>query len=145
MKKMDVWTYGRTDGRMDGVSISIAGIDRMYYEWMDRIFNYSKLAQIALVGPGIHSQNGRRDNFTRGPPCLLPQHIWRLSQHETTSHLCFLSEACLYPHSSLMMQKWGPLQRKMARKNTHLQSDDFTRFVLVHSLKQRATTVTCVT
>ena len=43
----------------------------MYYEWMDRIFYYSKLAQIALVDPGIHLQNGQRDNFTRGPPCLL--------------------------------------------------------------------------
>ena len=44
------------------------------------------------------------------------QHVWRLSQHETTSHLCFLSEACLYPHSSLRMPEWGLLQRKMARK-----------------------------
>ena len=34
------------------------------------IFYYSKLAQITLVGPGIHPQNGQRDNFTRGPPCL---------------------------------------------------------------------------
>ena len=44
------------------------------------------------------------------------QHVWRLSQHEITSHLCFLSEDCLYPHSSLMMPEWGFLQRKMARK-----------------------------
>ena len=47
------------------------------------------------------------------------QHAWRLSQHETTSHLCFLSEDCLYPHSSLMMPDWGFLQRKIARKNTY--------------------------
>ena len=44
------------------------------------------------------------------------QHVWRLSQHETISHPCFLSEACLYTHSSLMMPEWGLLQRKMARK-----------------------------
>ena len=44
------------------------------------------------------------------------QHVWRLSKHETTSHLCFLSEACLYPHSSLMMPEWGFLQSKIARK-----------------------------
>ena len=35
------------------------------------IFYFSKLAKIALVGPGIHPQDGQRDNFTRGPPCLL--------------------------------------------------------------------------
>ena len=29
------------------------------------------LLQIALVGPWIHPQSGQRDNFTRGPPCLL--------------------------------------------------------------------------
>ena len=44
------------------------------------------------------------------------QHVWRLSQHEIISHLCFLSEAYLCPHSSLMMPEWGILQRKMARK-----------------------------
>ena len=44
------------------------------------------------------------------------QHVWRLSQHETISHLCFLSEAYLYPHSTLMMPEWGLPQRKMARK-----------------------------
>ena len=44
------------------------------------------------------------------------QHVWRLSQHETTSHLCFLSEDCLYPHSSLMIPERWLLQRKMARK-----------------------------
>ena len=80
------------------------------------IFYYSKLAQIALAGPGIHPpQNGLRGNFTRGPPWPT-QHVWRLSQHEITSHLCFLWENCLYPHSSLMMPEWGFLQRKMARK-----------------------------
>ena len=47
------------------------------------------------------------------------KHLWRPSLHETTSHLCFLSEACLYPHSSLMMPTCGLLQRKMARKHTH--------------------------
>ena len=31
----------------------------------------SKLARIGLVGPGIHPQNGQRDNFTRWPPTLL--------------------------------------------------------------------------
>ena len=47
---------------------------------------------------------------------LATQKVWRLSRHETTSHLCFLSETCLYPQSSLMMPDWGLLQRKMARK-----------------------------
>ena len=47
------------------------------------------------------------------------QHVWRLSRRETTSHLCFLSETCLYPQPSLMMPDWGLLQRKMARKNTY--------------------------
>ena len=54
--------------------------------------------------------------IAHGPPCPATQHVWRLSQHETTSHLCFRSEACLYPHSSLIMPEWGFLQRKMARK-----------------------------
>ena len=37
------------------------------------LFYHSKLARIGLVGPGIHPQNGQRDNFffTRGPPYLL--------------------------------------------------------------------------
>lgn len=30
-----------------------------------------KLAQIALVGPGIRPQNSQRDDFTREPQCLL--------------------------------------------------------------------------
>ena len=35
------------------------------------VIYYFKLAQIALVGPGIHPKNGQRVNFTRGPPCLV--------------------------------------------------------------------------
>ena len=58
------------------------------------------------------------------------QHVWQLSQHKKTSHLCFLSEACLYPHSSLMIPDWGLLQRKMARKNTY-KSNKLTGFELV--------------
>ena len=70
------------------------------------------------------------------------QHVWTLSQHQTISHLYFLSEACLYPDSSLMMSEWGLLQSKMARKT--LIKRWFFRFVLVHSLEQ-TTTVTCIT
>ena len=47
------------------------------------------------------------------------QHVWRLSRLETTSHLCFNSETCLYPQPSLMMPDWRLLQKKMARKNTY--------------------------
>ena len=54
-----------------------------------------------------------------GPPYLLDIIIWRLSRRETTSHLCFHSEACLYPQPSLRMPDWGLLQKKMARKNTY--------------------------
>ena len=39
-----------------------------------------------------------------GPPYLLHSIIWRLSRRETTSHLCFHSEACLYPQPNL--RKW---------------------------------------
>ena len=46
------------------------------------------------------------------------KHVWHLLQHETASHLWFLSEARLYSHSSLMMPAWGLLQRKMAQKST---------------------------
>ena len=42
----------------------------------------------------------------------------RPSLHETTSHLCFLSEACLYPRTSLMMLALGLMQGK-------LRSDQF--------------------
>ena len=54
-----------------------------------------------------------------GPPYLLHSIIWRLSRRETTSHLCFHSEACLYPQPSLRMPDWRLLQKKMARKNTY--------------------------
>ena len=54
-----------------------------------------------------------------GPPYLLDIIIWRLSRRETNSHLCFHSEACLYPQPSLRMPDWGLLQKKMARKNTY--------------------------
>ena len=54
-----------------------------------------------------------------GPPYLLHSIIWRLSRRETTSHLCFHSEASLYPQPSLRMPDWGLLQKKMARKNTY--------------------------
>ena len=83
------------------------------------IFYYLKLAQNCL---------GRSWNpFAKQPERQLHscasmsarQYVWRLSQHETTSHLCFLSEACLYPHCSLMMPEWGLLKRKMARKNNY--------------------------
>ena len=49
-----------------------------------------------------------------GPPCLLHSIIWRLSRRETTSHLCFHSEACLYPQPSLRMPDWALLQKKMS-------------------------------
>lgn len=39
-------------------------------------------------------------------------------QHENTSQPCILLEACLYPHSSLMMPAWGLLQMKVAPKKT---------------------------
>ena len=35
------------------------------------MFKRQKLAQIALVGPGIRPQNSQRDDFTREPQCLL--------------------------------------------------------------------------
>ena len=54
-----------------------------------------------------------------GPPYLLQSIIWPLSRRETTSHLCFHSEACLYPQPSLRMPDWGLLQRTMAPKNTY--------------------------
>ena len=54
-----------------------------------------------------------------GPPYLLDIIIWRHSRRESTSHLCFHSEACLYPQPSLRMPDWGLLQKKMARKNTY--------------------------
>ena len=54
-----------------------------------------------------------------GPPYLLHSIIWRLSRRETTSHLCFHSEACFYPQPSLRMPDWRLLQKKMARKNTY--------------------------
>ena len=38
-----------------------------------------------------------------GPPYLLHSIIGRLSRRETTSHLCFHSEACLYPQPSFWM------------------------------------------
>ena len=54
-----------------------------------------------------------------GPPYLVHSIIWRLSRRVTTSHLCFHSEACLYPQPSLRMPDWRLLQKKMARKNTY--------------------------
>ena len=44
-----------------------------------------------------------------GSPYLLDSIIWRLSRRETNSHLCFHSEACLYPQPSLRMPDWGLL------------------------------------
>ena len=51
-----------------------------------------------------------------GPPYLLHSIIWRLIRRQTTAHLCFHSEACLYPQPILRMPDWGLLQNKMARK-----------------------------
>lgn len=50
---------------------------------------------------------------------LLTNLLWRPSLHETTSHHCFPSAACLYPQSSLMMPARGLLQRERARENTY--------------------------
>ena len=54
-----------------------------------------------------------------GPLYLLDIIIWRHSRRESTSHLCFHSEACLYPAHSLASSSLAVLQKKMARKNTY--------------------------
>ena len=78
-----------------------------------------------------------------GPPYLLHSIIWRLSRRETTSHLWFHSEACLYPQPSLRMPDWRLLQKKMARKNTYnaINLPDLRSFI-VYS-KQRTSSTSC--
>ena len=70
--------------------------------------------QIALVGPGIHPQNGQRDSFTRGPQSLLHS----MSGDSVGVKPPLTSVFFQRLSSSLMMPDWGLLQRKMARKNT---------------------------
>ena len=106
------------------------------------MFYYSKLAQIALVGPGIHPRNGQRDNFTRGPPCLLRACLATQSAWNHLSPL-FSFRGLPLPTFQLNDARMGASAEENGSKK-HLQSDDFTRFVLVHSLEQ-TTTVTCVT
>ena len=76
-----------------------------------------------------------------GPPYLLHSIIWRLSRRETTSHLCFHSEACLYPQPSLRMPDWRLLQKKMARKNTYnaINLPDLRSFI-VYSKQRTSST-----
>ena len=74
-----------------------------------------------------------------GPPYLLHSIVLRLSRRETTSHLCFHSEACLYPQPSLRMPDWGLIcRRKWLEKNTYnaINLPDL-RSCIVYS-KQRA-------
>ena len=56
----------------------------------------------------------------------------RPSLHETISHLCFLSEACLYPRTSLMMLAGGLMQGKLAPKTLEKRSV-LSGFELMHS------------
>ena len=76
-----------------------------------------------------------------GPSYLLHSIIWRLSPRETTSHLCFHSEACLYPQPSLRMPDWRLLQKKMARKNTYnaINLPDLRSFI-VYSKQRTSST-----
>ena len=71
-----------------------------------------------------------------GPPYLLHSIVWRLSRRETTSHLCFHSEAYLYPQPSLRMPDWRLLQKKMARKNTY----NAINLLIVYSKQQTSST-----
>ena len=72
-----------------------------------------------------------------GPPYLLHSIIWRLSRRETTSHLCFHSEACLYSQPSLRMPDWRLLQKKMARNAINLPD---LRSCIVYSKQRTSST-----
>ena len=80
-----------------------------------------KFIQIALVGLGIHPQNGQRDNFNQEPPCL---HTKSFGVPITVKSWSSLTSGILQNfaasnhHSSFMMPAWRLLQWKMTRKKT---------------------------
>ena len=67
----------------------------------------SKLLQIALVGLGIHPQNGQRDNFTHEQPSF-DTNIFGLPVIVKSSLTSgFFQTFASTHHSSLMMPAWG--------------------------------------
>ena len=79
----------------------------------------SNLAQIVLVGPRIHPQNGQRDNFTREPPLLDTNTFDVPVAMKLSLTSGFVLRIASILRSSFMMAVWELLQWKMARKHTY--------------------------
>ena len=76
----------------------------------------SKLVQIALVGLGIHPQNGQRDNFTHEPPCLNKNSFSVPVTVKSSLNSGFFQKFASTHHSSFVMPAWGLLQCKVTQK-----------------------------
>ena len=72
--------------------------------------------KIALVGLGIHFQNGQRDNFSHQPPCFYANSFGVLITVKSSLTSGFFEKYASTHHSSSMMPAWGILQWKMTRK-----------------------------
>ena len=72
--------------------------------------------KIALVGLGIHFQNGQRDNFSHQPPCFYANSFGVHINVKSSLTSGFFEKYASTQHSSFMMPAWGTLQWKMTRK-----------------------------
>ena len=105
--------------------------------YADCVLWKSKLVQIALVGLGIHPQNGQRDKFTHEPPCFHTNNFGDPITVKSSLISDFFQKFASTHHSSFMMPAWRLLQWKMTPKT--LVNHKITRFELMCSLTEQAT------
>ena len=82
--------------------------------------------KIALVGLGIHFQNGQRDNFTHQPPCFYANSFGVLITVKSSLTSDFFEKYATTQHSSFMMPAWGNSAVENDSKNTYILSTYFT-------------------
>ena len=80
------------------------------------IFSSHKLPKLPSSGVGIHQQNGQRDIFTRGLPSITTQNFGIPIIVSSPLTPDFFQTIAFTHRSSLMMQVWGLLKWKRARK-----------------------------
>ena len=82
--------------------------------------------KIALVGLGIHFQNGQRDNFTHQPPCFYANSFGVLITVKSSLTSDFFEKYATTQHSSFMMPARGNSAVENDSKNTYMLSTYFT-------------------
>ena len=86
--------------------------------------------KIALVGLGIHSQNGQRNNFTHQQPCFYANSFGVLITVKSSLTSSFFEKYASTHHSSFMMPAWGASAVENDSKNTYITYQIWARLLV---------------